>query len=68
MASDKKRRKASKADRKSQQPPPAGAFRHLDGDRRRRGGIRVDDVIAHKQQFRELYGAPDVSDADSNSE
>ena len=62
MASGKKNRKASKAAKRTYQPP-AGPFRHPDGDRRRRGGPNVDQAIAHKHQFRELFGAPPLPPA-----
>lgn len=58
MASGKKKRKAARATDKAQQAP-AGPFRHPDGDRRRRGGVRVEDAIAQKRMMQELYGAPE---------
>jgi hypothetical protein len=49
MASCKQQRKSANAARKAKRPP-TGAFRHRDGDRRRRGeGLRVEDAIALKQ-------------------
>jgi hypothetical protein len=57
MASDKKRRKAAKA---AKPGPQAGPFRHPDGDRRRRGGPRVDDVLRDKERMRTLYGAVEL--------
>ena len=48
MASDKKKRKAARQTKK--QNTPSGAYRHRDGDRRRRGlSIRVEDAIAAKR-------------------
>lgn len=59
MASDKKRRKASKQNRKAAAPSPAGPFRHPDGDRRRRGGPSAKDAIKHKLKMREVGMPPE---------
>ncbi len=52
MESGKKRKKAAKLDHLARQPP-TGTFRLRDGDRRRRGGITVDQALAEKQARRE---------------
>jgi hypothetical protein len=62
MASDKKRRKSAKQDRKQSAPPPTGLFRHPDGDRRRRGMFRVDEAIEQKRLSR-MIGLPPEEDA-----
>jgi hypothetical protein len=48
MASEKKRRKQIRITRKLRNPRAAGAP-HLDGDRRRRGGLTYDQVMKQKQ-------------------
>jgi hypothetical protein len=57
MASDKKRRKAAKT---AKPKPQAGPFRHPDGDRRHRGGQRVEDAIKDKERMRTLFGAVEL--------
>jgi hypothetical protein len=67
MASDKKRRKASKQDRKQSAPPPTGPFKHPDGDRRRRGlSVRVEDAIEHKRLMRQIGLPPDGDEHDDD--
>lgn len=61
MASSKKRRKASKSARQTQ--PPTGAFRHRDGDRRRRGGPSADQAIKDKEARRQ-FGTPPLEEED----
>jgi hypothetical protein len=62
MASQKKRRKAVKLNREQKQPP-AGPFRHKDGDRRRRGGLTADQALANKRAMQQL-GAEVPRDSD----
>jgi hypothetical protein len=57
MASDKKRRKAVRQAQKQRQGR-TGAFRHPDGDRRRRGGERVEDAVARKQAMQRGFIIP----------
>jgi hypothetical protein len=60
MASPKKRRKQAKLTRQRQQPR-TGPFRHADGDRRRKGGPRIEDILADKvarHQFEAMMLAP----------
>ena len=52
MASSKRRRKDTRQIRKQQQPQ-GGVFRHRDGDRRRRGAIRVEDAIKAKRAMQQ---------------
>jgi hypothetical protein len=60
MASDKKRRKQAKAAKKATQP--AGkAFRHPDGDRRRRGHSS-EQAIRNKQLMQQFEVAPPLPD------
>jgi hypothetical protein len=61
MASDKQRRKQAKAAKKASQP--AGkAFRHPDGDRRRRGGPDTHAAIKNKQIMQQFEVAPPTPD------
>ena len=55
MASGKTRRKAARQARKQRQVR-TGPFRHPDGDRRRRGGQRVEDALAQKRAMQQ-FGA-----------
>jgi hypothetical protein len=59
MASGKKLRKIVKAKRE-RLTPPGQARRIADGDRRRRGGMRVQDALAFKKAKREGLIPPDV--------
>ncbi len=60
MASDKQRKKTAKAKRAADRPPPAGPFRHPDGDRRRRErSVRVEDAIAAKRMLQGRTPHPD---------
>jgi hypothetical protein len=52
MASDKKKRKATRQVRK-QQLPPTGTFRHPDGDRRHRGGMTAREALAIKRKLQQ---------------
>jgi hypothetical protein len=58
MASESKRRKAGNQARKAKRTPG----RHPDGDRRRRGGLRVEDAIAQKKAMQEFPGEVPPSD------
>lgn len=65
MASFKQKRKDAKnSPVRSAKPSVPGAFRHPDGDRRRRGGPTADQGIADKRD-RQQFGAliPDDHDA-----
>ena len=53
MASRKQQRKQAKRVYEAKHPR-TGPFRHADGDRRRRGGIRVEDAIAQKRLMQQL--------------
>ncbi len=59
MASPKKRRKEIKITRKQRQPR-GGAFRHPDGDRRRRGGTTYEQGLADKRALRQMGATPPV--------
>jgi hypothetical protein len=54
MASEKKRRKDINRARKTQQTRK-GPFRHPDGDRRRRGGMTVEQALAQKRALQQYH-------------
>jgi hypothetical protein len=57
MASRKSKRKAERQSRK-QQIPRTGPFRHPDGDRRRRGGMTYEQVMAIKRKLQQTEPQP----------
>jgi hypothetical protein len=57
MASRKSKRKAERQARK-QQTPRTGPFRHPDGDRRRRGGMTYEQVMAIKRKLQQTEVLP----------
>jgi hypothetical protein len=61
MASGKHKRKASRQARK-QKSPLSGPFRHADGDRRRRGGMTYEQVMAIKKKLHEAESSAITSE------
>lgn len=64
MASDKKRRKADKAAKKTTGPHANGPVRHPDGDRRRRGvKMTIEQALEAKRLSRTIGLPPPDSQA-----
>ena len=60
MASKKQQRKEAKT--RQPRPTTAAAFRHPDGDRRRRGGPTADDGVKQKRAMQAMPEAFEVEE------